>query len=277
MEQDVERFIRDPSQQKLEFQQLPTSYLRLAAHRVAQHYSLQSMVLLDNNLPDGSGSRIIVRKTSECRLPLIRLADIPVSLPSADEKGGVVKVAIKQRPQKRSQIASNSNSNSMKSNSSKSVEERKEDYNRARARIFSSSNNLSSGSSSGRPEGESKLQDGSQHGSLGMSRTEDKSSPVVSDLISGRGSIDSSTSSGRLAKARTEKEPIGRYKPNNRVAIFRDREIDRKDPDYNRSYDRYSVHPFFAVFALLCFIWIGKRFPNPVPLFGVAFFFPLFW
>ncbi|PQP94364.1 R3H domain-containing protein 2 [Prunus yedoensis var. nudiflora] len=93
MEQDVEKFIRDPIQQQLEFQQLPTSYLRLAAHRVAQHYSLQSMVLLDNNLPDGSGSRIIVRKTSDCRLPQIRLADIPVSLPSED--GGVTKVANK--------------------------------------------------------------------------------------------------------------------------------------------------------------------------------------
>lgn len=129
MEQDVEKFIRDPIQQQLEFQQLPTSYLRLAAHRVAQHYALQSMVLLDNNLPDGSGSRIIVRKTPECRLPLIRLADITVSLLS--EESGVTKVAIKQRPQKRSQMANSGGSNSSKGNSSKSVEERKEEYNRA--------------------------------------------------------------------------------------------------------------------------------------------------
>ncbi|KAL6130257.1 hypothetical protein ACLB2K_068638 [Fragaria x ananassa] len=170
MEQDFEKFIRDPIQQQLEFQQLPTSYLRLAAHRVAQHYALQSMVLLDNNLPDGAGSRIIVRKTPECRLPLIRLADITVSLLS--EESGVTKVAIKQRPQKRSQMANSGGSNSSKGNSSKSVEERKED-----SRSFS--------------------------------------------------------------RRRTEKEPVGRYKPNNRVAIFRVREIDRKDPDYDRSYDRY--------------------------------------
>lgn len=65
IEQDVEKFILDPTQQQMEFQQLPTSYLRLAAHRVAQHYSLQSTALLDNSLPDGSGSRIIVRKTAE--------------------------------------------------------------------------------------------------------------------------------------------------------------------------------------------------------------------
>ncbi|KAJ6983533.1 uncharacterized protein [Populus alba] len=235
MEQDVEKFIRDPNQQQLEFQQLPTSYLRLAAHRVAQHYSLQSMVLLDNSLPDGSGSRIIVRKTSDCSLPLIRLADIPLSLPSED--GDVIKVAIKQRPQKRSQIANNSNSNSTKSNSSKSVEERKEEYNRARARIFNCSS--SSSGSTGKPEGEPRLQDGSQHGSFGISKSEEKSAPAISDLNSGQGLIESSTSSGRSARARMEKEPIGRYRPNNRVAIFRDREVERKDPDFDRSYDRY--------------------------------------
>ncbi|KAF9610209.1 hypothetical protein IFM89_021147, partial [Coptis chinensis] len=42
LEQDIEKFIHDPAQQQL-FQQLPTSYLRLAAHRVSQHYCLQSM------------------------------------------------------------------------------------------------------------------------------------------------------------------------------------------------------------------------------------------
>lgn len=236
MEQDVEKFIRDPTQQQYEFPQLPTSYLRLAAHRVAQHYSLQSMVLLDNSLPDGSGSRIIVRKTSECRLPLIRLADIPVNLPS--EEGGVIKVAIKQRPQKRSQNVNNANSNSLKTGNAKSVEERKEDYNRARARIFNSSNNISS-VVSGKPENEPRLQDNSQHGYLGIPRIEEKSVSGITDVNSGRGLIDSSTSSSRSARSRTEKEPVGRNKPNNRVAIFRDREIDRKDPDYDRNYDRY--------------------------------------
>ncbi|MFS8012284.1 putative R3H domain superfamily protein [Helianthus anomalus] len=113
MEQDVEKFIKDPSQQ-MEFQQLPTSYLRLAAH---QHYSLQSMVLLDNNLPDGSASR---SKTSEFRLPLIRLADIPVNIPTEDNlSSSVVKVAIKQRPNKRSQVSGGLNSTSSKNNSLK--------------------------------------------------------------------------------------------------------------------------------------------------------------
>ncbi|XP_059307726.1 uncharacterized protein LOC132059198 isoform X1 [Lycium ferocissimum] len=235
MEQDVEKFIRDPGRQQMEFQQLPTSYLRLAAHRVAQHYSLQSMVLLDNSLPDGSGSRIIVRKTSECRMPLIRLADIPVNLPQGDT--GVVKVAIKQRPQKGSQLAGG-NSNSSKGNSTKSVEERKEEYNRARARIFNS--NSLSGSSNVKPETEPRSQDTFQYGPIGIPQLEEKASPAGgSDLSTGRCLIDSSTSSSRSARSRTEKEPVGRSKSYNKVAIFRDREIDRKDPDYDRSYDRY--------------------------------------
>ncbi|KAK8662200.1 hypothetical protein V6N13_091787 [Hibiscus sabdariffa] len=194
-----------------------------------------SMVLLDNNLPDGSGSRIIVCKTSECRLPRIRLADIPVNLPSEDP--GVVKVAIKQRPQKRSQLANNSNSNSTKSNSSKSVEERKEEYNRARARIFNS--NSSSSGPSGKPASEPRLQDVSYYGSSVMPNMEERSVSMVSDVNSGSGLIDYSSSSSRSARSRTEKEPIGRSKPHNRVAIFRDRETDRKDPDYDRNYDRY--------------------------------------
>lgn len=238
MEQDIEQFIQDPMQQQMEFQQLPTSYLRLAAHRVAQHYFLQSMVLLDNSLPDGSGSRIIVQKTStECRLPRIRLADIPVNLPQEDS--GVVKVAIKQRPQKNSSSSGCGNSGSQKAQYSKSVEERKEEYNRARARIFSSNNQ--SGSPVVKPEIEPKKADSLQLSTMGLPKVDEKSVAGGSDLSSGRAVavVDSSSGSSRPARSRTEKDPVSRYRPSNRVAIFRDREIDRKDPDYDRSYDRY--------------------------------------
>lgn len=266
MEQDVENFIRDPNQQQLEFKQLPTSYLRLAAHRVAQHYSLQSMVLLDNSLPDGSGSRIIVRKTSECKLPVIRLADIPVKLPS--ENNAVVKVAIKSRPQKQTQVLGNANSNSAKKNNSKSVEERKEEYNRARARIFSSSNN--GATVSAKPESETRQQDNPSHASSVVTRREDKFASVSnvsfnrglvesstnasrglvdSSINTSRGLVDSSSNTSRglvdcspntsRNRSRTE-ESVGRYRQSNRVAIFRDREVERKDPDFDRSYDRYD-------------------------------------
>lgn len=232
MEQDVEKFVKDPSRQQMEFQQLPTSYLRLAAHRVAQHYSLQSMVLLDNNLPDGSGSRIIIYKTSECRLPLIRLADIPVKLPTDDSN--VVKVAIKQRPNKKSQNIL-ANSDSQRSNSLKSVEERKEEYNRARARIFCSS----SSSSGGKSESDPSMQEMFHHGSLGALKVEEVSSSTGADVINGRGSVDTCIGTSRSGGNRIE-EPISRSRSNSKVAIFRDREVERKDPDYDRSYDRYA-------------------------------------
>lgn len=235
----MEKFIRDPTRQQMEFQQLPTSYLRLAAHRVAQHYSLQSMVLLDNSVPDGSASRIIVRKSSEYRLPLIRLADIPVSLPT--ESSGVVKVAIKQRPHKRSQAANAANSHSSKGNNSKSVEERKEEYNRARARIFNST--TSTGGPTVKPESEPRVQDRLQHVSQGLSKIEDLPVSVGTDVNVGRTLVNSAGSS-RAASNRTEKEPVGRFRTNNRVAIFRDREVERKDPDFDRSYDRYEVNNF---------------------------------
>lgn len=235
MEQDVEKFIQDPTRQQMEFQLLPTSYLRLAAHRVAQHYFLQSMVLLDNSLLDGSGSRIIVQKAStECRLPRIRLADIPVHLPQEDN--GVIKVAIKQRPQKHSSSSGGGNSGSNNGNNSKSVEERKEEYNRARARIFSHG-----GSPGVKPEIEAKKAGSLQIASLGLPKVDEKSAIGGADSSSGRAVavVDSSSGSSRSARSRTEKNPVSRYKPNNRVAIFRDREIDRKDPDYDRNYDRY--------------------------------------
>ncbi|XAR53494.1 hypothetical protein NMG60_11022071 [Bertholletia excelsa] len=235
IEQDVEKFVRDPTQQQMEFQQLPTSYLRLAAHRVAQHYSLQSMVLIDNSLPDGSGSKIIVHKTSECRLPLIRLADIPVNLPTDDS--GVTKVVIKQRPRKWSPTASGSNSHVVKTNNSKSVEERKEEYNKARARIFNTSS-FNSGNGV-RLGNDPRTHDNFLPNSLGVTKMEEQSGPGGSNISSNRIVTDSSASSSKIVRNRTENEPVGRSKINNRVAIFRDREVDRKDPDYDRSYDRY--------------------------------------
>ncbi|CAN6452489.1 unnamed protein product [Victoria cruziana] len=234
MEQDVEKFVRDPRQQQLEFQQLPTSYLRLAAHRIAQHYYLQSMVVLDNNLADSSGSKIVLRKIPGSRLPLVRLADIPVSLPQ-DDNSKVVKVAIKQRPQKLAQSFSNSSHHTSKANYLKSVEERKEEYNKARARIFSHSN---SSSSLVKSETDQSVPDCLQHSSS-LTKAEEKTLFDGSEINSGKGLGESSLGGGRSNRSRSDKEIVVRSKSNSRVAIFRDRELDRKDPDYDRSYDRY--------------------------------------
>jgi hypothetical protein len=131
----VERFIRNPSLQVLEFQPMPSSYLRLAAHRVAQHYYLQSMVVDGGS---AEGTRIVARKTGETRFPSLRLVDIPVAPVAGEqeEKAVVVpvlptKVAIKQRPTKGGRNNGlGPGGNGGKLNPSKSVEERKEEYNK---------------------------------------------------------------------------------------------------------------------------------------------------
>ena len=242
MEQDVEKFLRDPTQQQLEFQSLPTSYLRLAAHRIAQHYCLQSLAVPDNSLPDGSGSRIVLTKTSESRFPVVRLADVPVNLPHEDGNN-VVKVAIKQRPQKGSQTIGNPNVHSSKASHLKSVEERKEEYNRARARIFSSSSGTSTitsgGGAVGKSEDNSALEDQFRYCSMTMSRPDERFAFEPPENNPGRVLGVSASGSSRSNRNRTDKDPvISRYRPSNRVAIFRDREVERKDPDYDRSYDR---------------------------------------
>ncbi|PNX82622.1 R3H domain-containing protein, partial [Trifolium pratense] len=119
---------------------------------------------------------------------------------------------------------SDANSNSVKNRNSKSVEERTEEYSKARARIFSSSDD--GGSLGGKPECESRKEENSLLGSLDVSRVEDKSA-AVSDVSSSR------------ARSRIETESVGRQMQSSRVAIFRDREVDRKDPDYDRSYERF--------------------------------------
>lgn len=236
IEQDVVKFLQNPRQQQLEFSQLPTSYLRLAAHRIAQHYCLQSMVVVDNNSLDGTGMKIIIHKTSDSRFPAIRLADIPVNLPQ-DEKNNIVKVAIKQRPQKGSHSSAGGlNSNSSNLNHNKSVEERKEEYNKARARIFSVNNSTTSGSKS--TEDEAVAFDNCQFHTLVSLKPEEKPCVDVVRTNNAKPISDGLSGIGRINKPKGERE-ANKVK-NNRVAIFRDREIDRKDPDYDRNYDRYS-------------------------------------
>jgi hypothetical protein len=67
---------------QFELQGLPTSYLCIAACCLAQHYFLQSIAIRDNSLLDGSGSRIILHRTSsEIQLRAVCLGDILVNLP----------------------------------------------------------------------------------------------------------------------------------------------------------------------------------------------------
>ncbi|CAI9287591.1 unnamed protein product [Lactuca saligna] len=130
MELDIQKFIQNNEQHQFEFQHFPSSYLRLAAHRVAQHYGLQTMVL--DNFTDGQGTRILVKKLPESKHPSPCLSDIPIKQSENEKKD--VKIVLKPRPKS---SFDGSNDQGKKCNLVRSVEERKEEYDRARARIFS--------------------------------------------------------------------------------------------------------------------------------------------
>lgn len=206
MELDILRFLQNPDQQQFEFQHFPTSYLRLGAHRVAQHYGLQTMVQ-DSGL-DGQGNRILVKKTAESKQPVVRLSELPMKQLEND-KPELVKIAIRRRPNRTS--VNEDNEVGIKQNPVRSVEERKEEYDRARARIFSSP---------------------------GSSDLDDKLSQVPMDMKSlsmGKEENEGCRNSIIDAEKNMSIRDVG---TSSRVAIFRDREKDRIDPDYDRSYER---------------------------------------
>ncbi|KAK6124824.1 hypothetical protein DH2020_041440 [Rehmannia glutinosa] len=186
MELDIQKLLQNPDLQQFEFPHFPTSYLRLAAHRVAQHYGLQTMV---QDVVDGQGIRILVIKKPESKFPAVCLKDVPAK-ESENDRLDQIKIVIRPRPKASS---SDANGLGLKNSQVRSVEERKEEYDRARARIFRSPSN---------------------------SESEDASARAASDGTN----------------LNVDDKEIGN---SSRVAIFRDREKDRTDPDYDRSYDRY--------------------------------------
>lgn len=204
MELDIQKFMNNADQQHFEFQHFPSSYLRLAAHRVAQHYGMQTMVQ-DIGL-DGQ-SKILVRKLPESKYPVVRLSEIPAKQLD-NEKSELKKIVIQSRPHKTS--LNGANDSTKKGNPLRSVEERKEEYDRARARIFNGSTSFDSVDTSSMVPTDGK--------NSFMSKDESEISKIPM------------ADSERFFSVRDNSYP--------RVAIIRDREKDRSDPDYDRSYGR---------------------------------------
>jgi len=163
---------------------------------------------------DGSDNRILVTKTAESRFPYVCLSEIPVKQPENGRPEGF-KIAIKPRPKRGSGCGGSGSG--VQQNLLRSVEERKEEYDKARARIFNSpSSSDSEDSSSLRPP------------SLEVRNTCINRNET--EVAVNNSPVDAVTrDSGRTS----------------RVAIIRDREKDRYDPDYDRSYDRYVVDPAY--------------------------------
>ncbi|WOL07673.1 hypothetical protein Cni_G16420 [Canna indica] len=133
MEFDIQRFMHNPHQYQFEFQHLPTFYLTCAAHRVAQHYGLQTMAL--DNSAGGLGSKVIARKTSDSKFLAICLSQVPAVKQTEKEMSKQHKIVIRPRSVKSSPI--DDAQLELGKDTIRSVEEQMEDYDRARSRIFS--------------------------------------------------------------------------------------------------------------------------------------------
>ncbi|CAL9246133.1 unnamed protein product [Arabidopsis halleri] len=208
MELDVQRLLQNPEQQQFEFQHFPTSYLRLAAHRVANHYGLATAV--QESGADGNENRILVTKTTESKFPALRLSEIPVAKQSENGKFESMKVSIKTRPSKGSGYGAGELDK--KRGPLRSVEERKEEYDRARERIFS--------------------------GLTGLNCDDSSSETQVYGRNTSLNRDDKQVSKNAYVEVKKNLS-LRESGQTSRVAIFRDREKDRFDPDYDRRHERY--------------------------------------
>jgi len=130
LDYEIERFMRSKSLQLT----LPpmTSYRRLIVHRVAQYFKLQHTAVE----LEGGHRGLILSKTEESRVPLLRLNDL-LEKPDAP----TVPVKIMKRRQLADEAEKSKRQRSDKKGvSKKTIEEREEAYAKARARIFSESN-----------------------------------------------------------------------------------------------------------------------------------------
>ncbi|XP_019162898.1 PREDICTED: cAMP-regulated phosphoprotein 21-like [Ipomoea nil] len=202
MELDVQKFLQNPDLEQFEFPHFPTSYLRLAAHRVAQHYGLLTMV---DNVVDGQGTRILVKKKVDTKYPTLCLSDVPPKQ-SESEKLDQKRIVLRSRP---SRALTGQSELGAKHSAIRTMEERKEEYDRARARIFNGPNNFES-------------EDSLVHSASDGRDIVDENEYIKSSVLD-------------LEKIFRSRE----NRPASRVAIFRDREKDLTDPDYDRSYERY--------------------------------------
>ncbi|KAF7112638.1 hypothetical protein RHSIM_RhsimUnG0209500 [Rhododendron simsii] len=216
-----QKFLKNSDQQQFEFQHFPTSYLRLAAHRVAQHYGLQTMV--QDNVLDGLGTRIVVKKLADSRYPATCLSEIP-GKQLENDKHEPIKIVMRPRPSKI--LSEQISGEGIKGNSARTVEERKEEYDKARARIFSGSSlPMSEGFMLQVPLGtKNTCLSGDENGGCKNSMIDTEKTPSFRD-------------SGTFSQ----------------VAVFRDKEKDRTDPDYDRSYTRYAKTMNYESFKLVPF------------------------
>ncbi|XP_077051926.1 cAMP-regulated phosphoprotein 21 isoform X2 [Siphateles boraxobius] len=123
LEQDMTDFMTDNSSYK-KFPQM-SSYHRMLVHRVAAYFGLEHNV-------DHSGKAVIINKTCNSRIPEHRFSE-HVQEEKTEERRSILKRDTSQEKED-SQLRVSSLKDQMRS---KSIEEREEEYQRVRERIFS--------------------------------------------------------------------------------------------------------------------------------------------
>ncbi|XP_046845770.1 cAMP-regulated phosphoprotein 21-like isoform X2 [Xenia sp. Carnegie-2017] len=150
LEKDFIGFISDPLKVLLQYPPM-TSYHRMIVHRVAAYFGL------DHNV-DPTGKCIIVNKCTNTRFPEHRFIDL---VHEDSEEDPSPKLILKRQQSLSDDSGlherrSTHSRRSMEGRKSKSIEEREEEYKKARSRIFNHGS-LSSQSSASSKDGESAL------------------------------------------------------------------------------------------------------------------------
>ncbi|KAL0037170.1 hypothetical protein WJX79_003762 [Trebouxia sp. C0005] len=219
-EADVEKFVREGGEKDLTFDANLTGYQRLLCHRVAQYYGLDTSTV-DEGEDQG---KILARRTHITGMPLVRLADVKLA-DSRDQRRVetpprvlVKNRAAADRAARAAAAAANGEASGQANN--RTVQEREQDYSKARARIFGMQQNSEAGLGPPDPA-HAQMHDGSMRAMNGSR------APNMGPM-SGRGR-------GLLGRGDQGKK-----------AVFRNREQDLQDPDYRRGYNFPRFDPGFG-------------------------------
>lgn len=272
LDAEVERFCLDDSRQQHVFSADLTPYQRMLAHRVAQHYGMQTSVeVVDAEQPQG---QVIARKAASTILPTVKLPII--GAPAArdcdnyDEKKSVRLMRRTGSEERRISKMGSSGQLTDEESLARSVAQREEEYNRARQRIFSSGNLEATGSEVDTPE--SGVGNDQQQQQQQMKGAFDVQSPSLGSVGSpiedphtsserdadaalrgggrvqqnSRGAVPGRNIGGRGATGDDSNTPSGSGRGKTRSggkggkAVFRDKDKDAQDPDFRRGRARFE-------------------------------------
>jgi len=146
LEQEMSNFIKDAKKNHHKFPHM-SSYHRMMVHRVAAYFGL------DHNV-DQSGNCVIVNKTKNTRLPDMRFKDHII-----EDAVSETQIPMKLKLMKRESCSCESGDRLTDSASrrSKSIEEREEEYEKAKRRIFNNESNKVLKSTNEKPHSDQRL------------------------------------------------------------------------------------------------------------------------